>query len=103
MATDDGANLLAGYKRAANILNQAGQDSTPAEAGAHDDRATGRRLPPGSPTEHDTALLAALDTAQPAASAADADGRFPPPQAHFAPPRRPHADLFDRLLAQDPA
>ena len=30
MATEDGANLLAGYKRAANILKQA---SVPAEAG----------------------------------------------------------------------
>ncbi|WP_324187680.1 glycine--tRNA ligase subunit beta [Sphingopyxis solisilvae] len=33
MATDDGANLLAGYKRAANILKQAGQGS-PANAGS---------------------------------------------------------------------
>src|SRR3546814_2307570 len=84
MATDDGANLLAGYKRAANILKQAGQDSTPAEAGAHDDGATGPRLPPGSTTEHDTALLAALDTAEPAASAAVADERFTAAMAALA-------------------
>ena len=35
MATEDGTNLLAGYKRAANILKQAGS-SSPANAGEHD-------------------------------------------------------------------
>jgi glycyl-tRNA synthetase beta chain len=57
MATEDGTNLLAGYKRAANILKQAGQGSTPAKAGSHDDGAAGPRLSPGNTTEHDTALL----------------------------------------------
>src|SRR3546814_19689679 len=99
MATDDGANLLAGYKRAANILKQAGQDSTPAEAGAHDDGATGPRLPPGSTTAHDTALLAALNTPEPPASAAVADERSNyalAPPAYLRPPTHAFFDpLFD--------
>src|SRR3546814_13921448 len=45
MATEDGANLLAGYKRAANILKQAGKDVAPAKAGAAGSRAPNMAAP----------------------------------------------------------
>ncbi|WP_260583327.1 glycine--tRNA ligase subunit beta [Sphingopyxis sp. PET50] len=102
MATEDGTNLLAGYKRAANILKQAGQGRSPAEAGAHDDGAAGPRLSPGSMTEHDAALLAALDAAEPAASAAVAEERFTDAMAALASLRAPIDAFFEGVMVNDP-
>jgi glycyl-tRNA synthetase beta chain len=39
ITTEDGTNLLAGYKRAANILKKEGYSVTPAQAGAQNDEA----------------------------------------------------------------
>ena len=106
MATEDGANLLAGYKRAANILKQA---SVPAEAGTQGgqeptsaDARPGLRLSPEQMTEHDAALLAALDAAEPAASAAVVDERFTDAMAALASLRAPIDAFFDGVMVNDP-
>jgi len=88
LATEDGANLLAGYKRAANILKQAGEVSaTPAAT---------------PPTDADAALLAALDAAEPAASAAVAEERFTDAMAALASLRAPIDAFFDGVMVNDP-
>lgn len=88
MATEDATNLLAGYKRAANILKQAGEVSGTA-AGA-------------PPTDADAALLATLDTAEPAASAAVTEERFTDAMAALASLRAPIDAFFDGVMVNDP-
>ncbi|AJA09053.1 glycine-tRNA ligase [Sphingopyxis fribergensis] len=88
MATEDGTNLLAGYKRAANILKQAGEVSGTAAA--------------TSPTDADATLLKALDAAEPAASAAVAEERFTDAMAALASLRAPIDAFFDGVMVNDP-
>lgn len=88
MATEDGTNLLAGYKRAANILKQAGEVSGAAAA--------------TPPTDVDAALLAALDAAEPAATAAVAEERFTDAMAALASLRAPIDAFFDGVMVNDP-
>ncbi|MGN6692398.1 MAG: glycine--tRNA ligase subunit beta, partial [Sphingopyxis sp.] len=88
LATEDGTNLLAGYKRAANILKQAGEVSGTAAA--------------TPPTEADAALLAALDAAEPAATAAVADERFTDAMAALASLRAPIDAFFEGVMVNDP-
>ncbi|PZQ23121.1 MAG: glycine--tRNA ligase subunit beta [Sphingopyxis macrogoltabida] len=88
MATEDGTNLLAGYKRAANILKQAGEVSGTAAA--------------TPPTDADAALLAALDVAEPAATAAVADERFTDAMAALASLRAPIDAFFEGVMVNDP-
>ncbi|MGB7410033.1 MAG: glycine--tRNA ligase subunit beta [Sphingopyxis granuli] len=88
MATDDGANLLAGYKRAANILKQAGEVTGAAAVTA--------------PTEVDATLLAALDAAEPAASAAVDAERFTDAMAALATLRAPIDAFFEGVMVNDP-
>lgn len=88
MVTEDGTNLLAGYKRAANILKQAGEVS-----------GTAATTPP---TDADAALLAALDAAEPAASAAVAEERFTDAMAALASLRAPIDAFFDGVMVNDP-
>lgn len=88
MATEDGTNLLAGYKRAANILKQAGEVSGSAAA--------------TPPTDADAALLAALDAAEPAAAAAVAEERFTDAMAALASLRAPIDAFFDGVMVNDP-
>jgi len=88
MATEDGSNLLAGYKRAANILKQAGEVIGTAAA--------------TPPTDADAALLVALDTAEPAASAAVAEERFTDAMAALASLRAPIDAFFDGVMVNDP-
>jgi glycyl-tRNA synthetase beta chain len=109
MATDDGANLLAGYKRAANILKQAEKDGSPAKAGAQSGAglasaldSAGPRPSPGIMTDHDAALLAALDAAEPAASTAVAEERFTDAMAALASLRAPIDAFFDGVMVNDP-
>ena len=87
MATEDGTNLLAGYKRAANILKQAGEVNGTAAA--------------TPPTEADAALLAALDAAEPAASAAVAEERFTDAMAALTSLRAPIDAFFDGVMVND--
>jgi len=88
MATEDGTNLFAGYKRAANILKQAGEVSGAAAV--------------TPPTDADAILLKALDAAEPAASAAVADERFTDAMAALASLRAPIDAFFDGVMVNDP-
>ncbi len=103
MATEDGANLLAGYKRAANILKQAEKDVVPAQAGTAGGTAPTITAPAfAGATDVDKALLAALDVAEPAASAAVADERFTDAMAALASLRAPIDAFFDGVMVNDP-
>ncbi|MDR7060214.1 MULTISPECIES: glycine--tRNA ligase subunit beta [unclassified Sphingopyxis] len=104
MATEDGANLLAGYKRAANILKQAGKDAViPAKAGIAGDGEPTIAAPAfAGATDVDKALLAALDAAEPAASAAVAEERFTDAMAALASLRAPIDAFFDGVMVNDP-
>jgi len=103
MATEDGANLLAGYKRAANILKQADMAVVPAQAGTAGGTAPTITAPAfAGATDVDKALLAALDAAEPAASAAVADERFTDAMAALASLRAPIDAFFDGVMVNDP-
>src|SRR3546814_7558160 len=115
MATDDGANLLAGYKRAANRLKQAAGELSPSRlreglgegvSDAASDETSPPPTPPASgrgelePTE--SALLAALDAAEPAAAAAVAEERFTDAMTALASLRAPIDAFFQRVMVNDP-
>ena len=104
MATEDGANLLAGYKRAANILKQAGKDTViPAKAGIAGDGEPTMAAPPiAGATDVDRTQLAAHHTPEPAASAAVADERFTDAMAALASLRAPIDAFFDGVMVNDP-
>jgi glycyl-tRNA synthetase beta chain len=115
MATEDGTNLLAGYKRAANILKQSSPERG---GGAREARDGGGSRPDGSfeaaaplhqpsagpppRTGEELALLAALDAAEPAASAAVAEERFTDAMAALASLRAPIDAFFDGVMVNDP-
>lgn len=112
VATDDGANLLAGYKRAANILKKDAPDLSraPAEAGAQGDEAQSDLglLPsqahgalPYTPEPAEAALIAALDAAEPRAVAAIAGERFEDAMAALATLRSPIDAFFDSVTVND--
>ncbi|NYF32465.1 glycine--tRNA ligase subunit beta [Sphingopyxis sp. JAI108] len=114
MATEDGTNLLAGYKRAANILKQAGEASpSRLREGLGEgmsDAASDETGPPPTPPASgrgeldpaEAALLTALDAAEPAASAAVADERFTDAMAALASLRAPIDAFFDGVMVNDP-
>jgi len=81
IATDDGANLLAGYKRAANILKK--EEFQPGAVNP-------------SPEPAEAALVAALDAAEPVASAAVANEDFEGAMAALATLRAPIDAFFDK-------
>ncbi|MCA1198217.1 glycine--tRNA ligase subunit beta [Sphingomonas sp. R647] len=88
MATEDGANLLAGYKRAANILKKEGFVA-PAQAEA-------TALLPYTPEPAEAALIAALDVAEPKAAAAVEAEEFEGAMAALATLRGPIDAFFDK-------
>jgi glycyl-tRNA synthetase beta chain len=89
VGTDEGANLLAGYKRAANILKQAESvdpnAATPADLGSEEQ-----------------ALLSALDSAEPKAVAAIEAEQFEDAMAALASLRAPIDAFFDGVMVNDP-
>ncbi|MDX3900462.1 MAG: glycine--tRNA ligase subunit beta [Sphingobium sp.] len=91
IATDDGANLLAGYKRAANILKK--------EAPAQLDAATSADGYTPEPAE--AALIAALDAAEPRAATAIGEERFEDAMAALASLRAPIDAFFDSVTVND--
>ena len=117
--TDDGANLLAGYKRAANILKKEGFAPLPARegpgVGASGASASSLRTdpPPAPPLPGrgdtlepaETALVAALAVARPAADEAIAREDFTAAMAALAGLRAPIDAFFDQVIvnADDPA
>ncbi len=88
--TEDGANLLAGYKRAANILKKEG--GVPAGASA---------TPDYEPEVAESALIAALDAAEPKAAAAVEAEDFAGAMAALATLRGPIDAFFDQVIVND--
>ncbi len=93
VATDDGANLLAGYKRAANILKIETKKDEPAAA-PHAGR--------GEAHPAEAALAAALDAALPAAATAVAAEAFGAAMTALAGLRAPVDRFFADVMVNDP-
>ena len=121
MATEDGANLLTGYRRAANILKKEGYGA--AEKSPHPGLEPGSIAPqaatpeaawmPGqarhddislfyTPEPAEEALAAALDAAEPNAAQAVAAERFEDAMAALASLRAPIDRFFDEVTVNDP-
>jgi len=115
MASDDGANLLAGYKRAGNILKKEGFEGTDriARTGEEDPLSLVDDPDVGSivaqrgktaPYERETAeqsLVDALDKAEPAANAAIGVEDFGAAMAALASLRAPIDTFFDDVTVND--
>jgi glycyl-tRNA synthetase beta chain len=116
MDTPDGANLLAGYKRAANLLKSSPErgggpptqsvvegslSSEPALTSAPGPSVSPDGLPPSRSGE-DLALLTALDTAEPAAATAVTEERFTDAMAALACLRAPIDAFFEGVMVNDP-
>ncbi len=110
IGTEDGVNLLAGYKRAANILKsspergggarsvtEGSQGSAAAQTG---DPSTASGPPPRS--GEDFALEQALDTAEPLAAAALAREDFAGAMTALASLRAPIDAFFEGVMVNDP-
>ncbi|MBD8546323.1 glycine--tRNA ligase subunit beta [Sphingomonas sp. CFBP 8760] len=89
VTTADGANLLAGYKRAANILKKEAASLSTGEGTAY------------VPEPAEAALIAALDRAEPAAAAAVAREDFEAAMAALASLRAPIDAFFDTVTVND--
>jgi glycyl-tRNA synthetase beta chain len=87
--TGDGNNLLVAYKRAANILKKEKWEGTPASGG-------------GDVAPQEKALIAALDKAEPKASAAIAKEDFTAAMSALSSLRKPIDDFFDHVTVNDP-
>ena len=88
--TDEGRDLLAGYKRASNILKKEKWDGSKARGSAAD----------MAPEEQ--ALIDALDAAEPKASAAIEAEDFTSAMAALASLRGPIDTFFDKVTVNDP-
>ncbi|OQW48298.1 MAG: glycine--tRNA ligase subunit beta [Proteobacteria bacterium SG_bin6] len=123
ITTEDGANLLAGYKRAANILKKEAPPPEAAPAPIHDtgeedplvevddpefapivaELARSERAQAAYALEPaEAALIAALDTAEPAAKAAVAREDFEGAMAALAALRAPIDAFFESVTVNDP-
>jgi len=87
--TEDGADLITAYKRAANILKKEKWEGTAASGG-----------PDLEPQEK--GLVVVLDKAEPKASAAIEKEDFTAAMAALATLRRPIDDFFDHVTVNDP-
>ena len=129
VSTSDGTNLLAGYKRAANILKKEGRttDVAPAKAGASvgdtgvapakagasgDDAPPSTQEAPASagathfplsytPEPAETALILALDSAEPLAAAAIEREDFEGAMTALASLRAPIDAFFETVIVND--
>jgi glycyl-tRNA synthetase beta chain len=129
VTTEDGANLLAGYKRAANILKKEGYEYPlpVGEEGARSAQPSGKvragegaddgphpsgasRLPPSpdgrgnlgyTPEPAEASLIAALDAAGPAAADAVSHEDFEAAMAALATLRAPIDAFFDAVTVND--
>ncbi|WP_374590585.1 glycine--tRNA ligase subunit beta [Novosphingobium sp.] len=119
VGTEDGANLLAGYKRAANILkkeNWTGQDGRIPRDGEEDpfamvddpdvafaarERAAVQGALSYQPEPAEAALIAALDAAAPRAAAAVAEEDFAGAMAALATLRAPIDAFFNDVTVND--
>ncbi|QNG45659.1 glycine--tRNA ligase subunit beta [Sphingobium yanoikuyae] len=89
VATDDGANLLAGYKRAANILKKEGVEQAEAISLSYE------------PEKAEADLIAALDAAEPQAAQAVAAEEFEGAMAALATLRAPIDAFFEAVTVND--
>ncbi|WP_313806459.1 glycine--tRNA ligase subunit beta [Sphingobium sp.] len=89
VATDDGANLLAGYKRAANILKKEGVETAEAVALSY------------TPEQAEADLIAALDSAEPRAAVAVTAEDFEGAMAALATLRAPIDAFFESVTVND--
>ncbi len=120
VTTEDGANLLAGYKRAANILKKEApsapsplrgegrgeglpSSAAPGTAPHPDPLPAGEREKTLSytPEPAETALMTALDSAEPRATAAIAREDFAAAMAALASLRAPIDAFFDSVIVND--
>jgi len=92
ISTEDGKNLLAGYKRAANILKKEAPSTPPLRAGERDQYA---------PEPAEAALQSALDSSEPRATAAIAAEDFAAAMAALASLRAPIDAFFDSVIVND--
>jgi glycyl-tRNA synthetase beta chain len=92
VSTEDGVNLLAGYKRAANILKKEGVETPSPLAG----ETLGY-----TPEPAEAALISALDTAETAATTAVAQENFEGAMAALAGLRGPIDAFFDSVTVND--
>ncbi|WP_281822675.1 glycine--tRNA ligase subunit beta [Sphingobium sp. BS19] len=110
--TPDGVNLLAGYKRATNILKKEVPSPTvvtPAKAGVSGDGAPPHEMPAYAgmtelgylPEPAEAALIAALDAAEPRATAAIASEDFAAAMAALATLREPIDAFFESVTVND--
>lgn len=88
--TEDGTNLLAGYKRAANILKKEGGPPNRASA-----------VPAYAPEQAEASLFGALEAAEPKASAAIEAEDFAAAMAALASLRGPIDAFFDQVTVND--
>jgi glycyl-tRNA synthetase beta chain len=114
ITTAEGANLLAAYKRAANILKQADDGEkipvAPAQAGAHhvsqsgttDEIGSSLRWSDGDLGREELALLTALDVAEPQAQKALEVEDFEGAMAALASLRAPIDAFFEGVMVNDP-
>lgn len=116
--TPEGANLLAGYKRAANILKKEGHSVTPAEAGASGGSAQTPEMPAFAgmtggagmtleglgytPDPAEAALINALGEAAPKAAQAIEAEDFAAAMAALATLRTPIDNFFEQVTVNDP-
>ncbi|MBC9034981.1 glycine--tRNA ligase subunit beta [Sphingomonas sp. JC676] len=91
VTTDEGTNLLAGYKRAANILKK--ESFVPGEVADNE-------MYEAEPAE--SALIEALDDAEPKAEAAIVDEDFEAAMAALASLRGPIDAFFEQVIVNDP-
>ncbi|WP_367349443.1 glycine--tRNA ligase subunit beta [Sphingobium yanoikuyae] len=89
VATDDGTNLLAGYKRAANILKKEGVEQAEAISLSYE------------PEKAEADLIAALDAAEPRAAQAVAAEEFEGAMAALATLRAPIDAFFETVTVND--
>ena len=87
--TEDGADLLTAYKRAANILKKEKWEGMAATGG-------------GDLAAEEGALIAALDAAEPKAASSIQAEDFTRAMSALASLRKPIDDFFDRVTVNDP-
>ncbi|NMW31365.1 glycine--tRNA ligase subunit beta [Altererythrobacter sp. RZ02] len=94
MATEDGTNLLAGYKRASNILKKEEWDNS-------DSTADNNNSLSYAPETSEKALIDALDAAGPKAASAIESEDFEGAMAALASLRSPIDEFFDHVTVND--
>jgi glycyl-tRNA synthetase beta chain len=102
VTTGEGTNLLAGYKRAANILKQAGQETVSPEPVEGRLPAESRASTSSALTVEEETLASALNTAEPKAAAAIEAEDFEGAMAALASLRAPIDAFFDGVMVNDP-